>query len=129
MSDPSLIREAVRRPDDFSSYLVSTLHDDGAGCPVACAMAPFGEPIHVLSTADPPLHTRHRKLLQTHLSPATAAGLEPAVTRIVGEYLGPMLDSGRVDFVAAFGDPVPARTICEVVGLPPSDAPQIVTSV
>jgi len=129
VSGPSLIREAVRRPDDFSSNLVSLLYDDGTGCPAAYAMAPFGDPIHVLSTADPPLHTRHRKLLQTHLSPATVASLEPAVTRIVGEHLDPILNSGRVDFVAAFGDPVPARTICEVVGLPPDDAPQIVTSV
>ncbi len=129
VSDPALIREAVRRPDDFSSNLVSILHDDGTGCPVAYAMAPFGDPIHVLSTADPPLHTRHRKLLQSHLSPATVAGLEPAVTQIVGEHLDPMLESGRVDFVTAFGDPVPARTICEVVGLPPEDAPQIVTTV
>jgi len=129
VSDPVLIRDAVRRPDDFSSNLVSILHDDGSGCPVAFAMAAFGDPVHVLATADPPLHTRHRKLLQTHLSPAMVAGLEPAVTRIVGEHLDPVLESGHVDFVAAFGDPVPARTICEVVGLPPEDAAEIVTSV
>lgn len=129
VSDPILIRDAVRRPDDFSSNLVGILHDDGSGCPVAFAMAPFGDPVHVLSTADPPLHTRHRKLLQSHLSPAAVAGLEPAVTRIVGEHLDSVLESGRVDFVGAFGDPVPARTICEVVGLPPEDAARIVTSV
>ena len=89
-------------------------------------MAPFGDPVHVLSTADPPLHTRHRKLLQSHLSPATVAALEPAVTRIVAEYLDPILDAGTVDFVAAFGDLVPARTVCELIGLPPDDAPWIV---
>jgi cytochrome P450 len=129
VSDPSLIREAVRRPGDFSSNLVSILHDDGSGCPAAYAMAPFGDPIHVLSTADPPLHSRHRKLLQSHLSPATVSALEPAVIRIVTEHLDVMLESGHADFVAAFGDLVPARTICEVVGLPSADAPQIVTSV
>jgi len=128
VSDPSLIREAVRRPDDFSSNLVSILHDDDTGCPVAYAMAPFGDPIHVLSTADPPLHSRHRKLLQSHLSPATVSALEPAVTRIVTEHLDVMLESGHADFVAAFGDLVPARTICEVVGLPSAAAPQIVTT-
>lgn len=129
VSDPVLIREAVRRPADFSSNLVSILHDDGTGCPVAYRMAPFGDPIHVLSTADPPLHTRHRKLLQSHLNPATVAGFEPAVTRIVGEHLDPMMESRRVDFVATFGDPVPARTICEVIGLPLDDAADIVTNV
>ena len=97
VSDPVLVREAVRRPADFSSNLVSILHDDGTGCPVAYAMAPFGDPVHVLATADPPLHTRHRKLLQTHLNPATVGGLEPAVTRIVAEHLDPMVEAGHVD--------------------------------
>ena len=129
VSDPSLIREAVRRTDDFSSNLVSVLHDDGAGCPVAYAMAPFGDPIHVLATADPPLHARHRRLLQAHLSPANVSALEPAIIRIVDDHLDPLLESSPVDFVAVFGDPVPARTICEVIGLPQSDAPWIVTNV
>ena len=129
VSDPSLIREAVRRTQDFSSNLVSILHDDGTGCPVAYAMARFGDPIHVLPTADPPLHARHRRLLQAQLSPAVVAGLESVVTRIITERLDAMLQSGRVDFVATFSNPVPALTICEVIGLAPGDAPQIVTSV
>lgn len=53
VSDPSLIREAVRRTDYFSSNLVSVLHDIGTGCPEAYTMAPFGDPVHVLATADP----------------------------------------------------------------------------
>jgi len=125
VSDPALIREAVGRPEDFSSNLVSVLHDDGNGCPVAFPIAPYGDPIHVLSTADPPLHTRHRKFLQPHVSPAAVADLEPAVSRIVDEYLTPALAAGRVDIVATFSDPVPARTICEVVGLPPEDVPRV----
>ena len=129
VSDPSQIRETVRRTDDFSSNLVSILHDDGSGCPVAYAMAPFGDPIHVLSTADPPLHARHRRLLQSHLSPATVSTLEPAVTGIVDEHLDQLLDSSHVDFVTVFGDPVPARTICEVIGRPDGDAPRIVMNV
>ena len=129
VSDPALIREAVRRPHDFSSNLVSILHDDGTGCPVVFAMAPFGDPVHVLATADPPLHARHRKLLQSSLSPAMAAALEPTVTRIVTAHLDSMLESEHVDFVAAFADPVPALTICELIGLAPDDAKQIVTTV
>jgi cytochrome P450 len=129
VSDPVLIREAVRRPSDFSSNLVSILHDDGAGCPVAYAMAPFGDPVHVLSTADQPLHTRHRKLLQSHLSPATVASLEPAITDIVDVHLEAILEAGTVDFVSTFGDLVPARTVCELIGLPPQDAPWLVSSV
>ena len=109
VSDPRLIREAVGRPGDFSSNLVSLLHDDGHGCPVVFRMAPFGDPIHVLSTADPPLHSQHRKLLQTHLSPAAVAALEPAITAIVDEQLTALLAPTPCDAVATFCDPSPSE--------------------
>lgn len=125
VSDPALIREAVGRTDDFSSNLVSLLHNDGHGCPVAFRITNYRDPIHVLPTADPPLHTRHRRLLQPHLSPAAVADLEPAVVRIVETYLAPVLATGRLDIVAAFSDPVPARTVCELLGLPPDDVPRV----
>ena len=125
VSDPALVRDAVGRPEDFSSNLVSLLHDDGTGCPVAYPMAPFGDPVHVLPTADPPLHTRHRKLLQSHLSPATVAELEPAITGIVDELLSAVIGTGTVEVVSAFTDAVPARTICELIGLPSADVPLI----
>ena len=125
VSDPALVRDAVGRPEDFSSNLVSLLHDDGTGCPVAYPMAPFGDPVHVLPTADLPLHTRHRKLLQSHLSPATVAALEPAITGIVDELLSAVIGTGTVEVVSAFTDAVPARTICELIGLPSADVPLI----
>ena len=127
VSEPKLIREAVNRPEDFSSNLASLLHDDGNGCPVAYRMAPPGDPIHVLSTADPPIHTRHRKLLQAHLSPSAVAALEPAITRIVDDQLVLLLgsDGEVVDAVATFSDPVPVRTIFELIGLPGDDADRI----
>jgi cytochrome P450 len=125
VSDPALIRDAVGRPDDFSSNIVSLLHDDGNSCPVPFRISRYRDPIHVLSTADPPLHTRHRKLLQPLLSPAAVADLEPAVAQIVDTYLTPVLAAGRLDIVAAFSDPVPARTICELLGLPAEDVPQV----
>ena len=125
VSDPALVREAVGRPEDFSSNLISLLHDDGTGCPVAYPLSGFGDPIHVLSTADPPLHTQHRKLLQSHLSPATVGALEPAISDIVDELLSAIVGAGTVEVVSAFTDAVPARTICELIGLPPDDVPQI----
>ena len=121
ISDPALIREVVGRPGDFSSNLVSLLHDDGTGRPVPFAMAPYRDPIHVLSTADPPLHTRHRKLLLPFLNPAAVARLERDIRDIVDELLQPLLDTRGGDAVAAFTDRVPARTICRVIGLPPEE--------
>ena len=126
VADPALIREVVGRPIDFSSNLVSLLHRGADGCPVAFPMAPLGDPIHVLATADPPVHTRHRKLLQPHLNPSAVARLEPALRRFVDEQLAPMLAAGCGDIVTSLGDPVPALAICYLVGLPPDDASRLV---
>lgn len=125
VADPGLIREAVGRPDDFSSNLVTLLRSDGDGCPVPYQLLPFGDPTNVLATADPPIHTRHRRLLQKHLSPAAVAALAPAVEVIVDEQLTPLLGGGPVDFVAGFSDPVPARTVCALIGLPDEHLPQV----
>jgi cytochrome P450 len=94
VADPALIREVVGRPAEFSSNLVSLLHSDGNGCPVGFPVAPLGDPVHVLATADPPVHTRHRTLLQPHLNAAAVGRLEPTLRKVVDERLAPMLAPG-----------------------------------
>jgi cytochrome P450 len=126
VSDPALIKEAVGRTDDFSSNIVSLLHDDGNGCPVPYRISNYRDPIHVFSTADPPEHTRHRRLVQPHLSPAAVADLEPEVVRIIDEQLALVLDAGRLDIVNAFSDMVPARTVCVLLGLPDEDSAKVI---
>ncbi len=126
VSDPALIKEAVGRTEDFSSNIVSLLHDDGNGCPVPYRISNYGDPIHVFSTADPPEHTRHRRLVQPHLSPAAVAELEPEVERIIDEQLAIVLDTGRLDIVASFSDVVPARTVCALLGLPDGDSAKVI---
>ena len=102
VSEPKLIRDAVNRPEDFSSNLVSLLHDGGDGCPVALDMAPPGDPIHVLATADPPVHTVHRKLLQQHLSPAAVAASSPSTSWFIFDRFkeNPFVFAGTVFWVA-----------------------------
>jgi cytochrome P450 len=130
VADPALIRDVVARPDEFSSNLVSLLHRDGlSGGLVAFDLTPYGDPVNTLATADPPVHTRHRRLLQPHLSPSALSGLEPKIASIVDEQLSPMLAARRGDFVTDFSDPVPALVICAVLGLPSGDAPRLVTEV
>lgn len=126
VSDPALIREAVARTSEFSSNLVSVLHRGDDGGLVDFGVTPFGDPVNILATADPPVHTRHRRLLQAHLSPAAISGLEPLLAGIVDEQLSPMLLAGHGDFVSGISDPVPGRTICQVIGLPQADAPRLI---
>ena len=89
-------------------------------------MSPFRDPINTLSTADPPDHTAHRSLLQPALSPGALAELEPKVRTIVAEQFAPLLAAGGGDFVAAFSEVVPARTICAIIGIPEVEAPRVI---
>ncbi len=129
VSDPALIRDAVARTEDFSSNMVSVIHRSSDGRAAPFPMLPFGDPNNVLAVADPPDHTRHRKLLQTHLSPAAVAGLEPVVRDLTVERLAPIVAAGRGDAVAQLADPIPAAMICELLGLPSSDADRLVPHV
>jgi cytochrome P450 family 144 len=126
VADPALVRDVVARPEEFSSNLVSVLHRDDTGALAAFDMVPFGDPTNILATADPPSHTRHRKLLQPHLAPAALGELAPALAQIVDARLQPILDAGRGDFVKDFSDPLPALAICDVLGFPRADAPLLV---
>jgi cytochrome P450 len=127
--DPALIREAVGRTSEFSSNLVSVLHRGDDGQLAAFAMTPLGDPTNVLATADPPVHSAQRKLLQPHLSPAALAPLEPTIRDLVDHQLEPMLSAGRGDAVASVSDLVPALAICLLVGLPHEDAADLVPMV
>ena len=129
VSDPALIRDAVARVDDFSSNMVSMIHRGGDGGSAPFAMLAFGDPGNVLAIADPPHHTRHRKLLQSHLSPAAVADLEPTVRALATERIADMVAAGHGDAVAQLADPIPAALICELLGLPGADADRLIPHV
>ncbi len=126
VSSPSLVREAVARTEDFSSNLVSVVHDGGHGSLVPFDVLPYGDPSHVIATADPPAHTRQRKVLQPHLSPSAVGAHEPMIAGVVEAQLAQLLSSRRPDAVTAFADPIPGTVICHVLGLPVIDATHLV---
>jgi cytochrome P450 len=129
VSDPGLIREAVALPNELSSNLVSILHLGKDGGPVTFDMGEVGDSTNVLATADPPAHTRHRKLLQPHFTPAALARLEPTLCEIVDDQLAPFVAAGGGDVVTGFSNPVPALTICRIVGVAPQHAPFVMERV
>jgi cytochrome P450 len=126
VSDPALIREAISRPAEFSSNLVSLLYRDDQGFPVTFDMAPLGDPIHVLAVADPPFHSAHRKLLQPHLSPDAVSVLEEPIRQFADERLDPLLATEGGDIVTGLTNPLPAQVVCRLIGLPPDDSDRLV---
>ena len=121
-----LVDEAVARTDDFSSHLDGLLYQGDDGCPVTFDMTPFGDATHVMATADPPVHTGHRRLLRPALTPRHVATLEADIRAMVDEMLDPVLDAGHGDAMAALADPLPARVISRLIGLPVEDEPLLI---
>lgn len=75
--------------------------------------------------ANPPNHTRVRRLMSTVFTPRRTAALAPAIAGIVENLLDAMADGGAdgppVDFMDAFAFRVPVSVICELLGIPEAD--------
>ncbi len=77
-----------------------------------------------MMNADPPDHSRLRKLVARAFVPSRVAALEPAITRIANDLLDELEDSGSggvVDLVKGYAQPMPFGVISELLGVPPAD--------
>jgi cytochrome P450 len=75
-----------------------------------------------LLAADPPEHTRLRRMLTPEFTVRRMRRLEPRIRDIVDEHLDAMERHGPpADLVAEFALPVPSLVICELLGVPYAD--------
>ena len=78
-----------------------------------------------LGFADPPEHTRLRKMLTAEFTGHRLRRLAPRIAAIVDGQLDEMARTaaaeGRVDLVQSFALPIPSLTICELLGVPYED--------
>jgi cytochrome P450 len=78
---------------------------------------------HML-TADPPDHTRLRRLVSAAFSPRRVEALRPRVQTISDDLLDKVATLGpesRVDLVSTFAFPLPFTVICELLGVPETE--------
>jgi cytochrome P450 len=82
----------------------------------------FGQSLvtHMLN-ADPPDHTRLRKLVNKAFTARTVARLRPRIEEITAGLLDAMEGSDRADLLPAFAGPVPITVICELLGIREED--------
>jgi cytochrome P450 len=84
--------------------------------------------VHMLN-ADPPGHTRLRKLVSKAFTARRVAGLRPRVEAVTASLLDAMQaragsGDGVVDLLDAFAFPLPVTVICELLGVPVEDQAQ-----
>jgi cytochrome P450 len=70
-----------------------------------------------LLTADPPLHTRQRQVVNRLFTPRRVAGMEPRIRELAEELVGAFVDRSRVELVADFAVPLPMTVIAEQLGV------------
>ena len=70
-----------------------------------------------LLTADPPLHTRQRQVVNRLFTPRRVAEIEPRIREIAEELVEAFAARREVDLVAAFAVPLPVTVIAEQLGV------------
>lgn len=75
--------------------------------------------------ANPPKHTRQRKLVNKGFTAHSIAKMEPKIEQLVDELLTPLCEkAGEVDILREFAFPLPASVIGETIGVPREDWPR-----
>lgn len=75
--------------------------------------------------ADPPDHTRLRRLVSKAFTPSAIDALRPRIQELVDAALDAIERRGRGDVVAELAFPLPFDVISEMLGMPASDKEQI----
>jgi cytochrome P450 len=102
MSDPRFSRALAARPD-------------------APSLTPGIQSPTMLTSLDPPAHTRVRRLINKAFTYRAIERARPRVTEIVEGLLDAMAEHGPpVDLVPSLAEPLPRTVVCELLGLPPA---------
>jgi cytochrome P450 len=127
-----LIREVVAKPAAFSSVSTKFLHHraDGAAPGLRPATPDVDLDLDqsggsVLATADPPDHTRQRKVVTRRLSTAVMHEMEPEFRVLVDDVLDDALTIGTIEWMSQLAEPLPMIMVARILGLDDSFAPAL----
>ena len=74
--------------------------------------------VPTMLTADPPTHTRYRRLVSKAFTPKSIQELEPIIRSITTRLIDSWIDSGNIEFVTQFGVPLPVEVIAKALNVP-----------
>ncbi|AWN25031.1 cytochrome P450 [Streptomyces sp. NEAU-S7GS2] len=80
---------------------------------------------HTMLASDPPQHTRLRKLVTEAFTTGAVTELRPFIARVTNKLLDQWPVDEQVDVVASLAVPLPVIVICELLGVPASDRPDV----
>lgn len=80
---------------------------------------------HMLVAADPPAHTRLRKLISAGFTPRMIARLDDRIATWSRRIVDDVLARGECDFVRDVAYPLPMHLIADIMGIPEADRPAV----
>ncbi|WP_428683145.1 cytochrome P450 [Sphingopyxis sp.] len=104
--------------NNFQGTLSGAMAEDGD---VSAILAEGWPQVDTLLTADPPTHTRFRKLVNLAFSMKRVAAIEEDMRGVVAGLIDRMADKGEADFVRDFGIPLPVAMIASQIGMTEGD--------
>ena len=75
--------------------------------------------------ADPPRHDELRRILHADFAPASLGRLEPLIAAKVDTLVGALVERGQVDLVGELARRLPVSVVCDLLGAPAEDHPQL----
>ncbi len=75
--------------------------------------------------ADPPVHTRMRRLLSRHFTPRAAEALRPRVAELATRIVDEVIERGSCDLVTELAGEMPSFVIADVLGIPLEDGREL----
>jgi cytochrome P450 family 144 len=123
-----LIHEVVAKPTIYSSVSTQFLHHHAiAGAPGLREVRTDIDTSQgsVLATADPPDHTRQRKVVTRRLSTAVMQEMEPEFRDLVDGVLDRALAAGRIEWMSELAEPLPMIMVARILGLDDAFAPAL----
>ncbi|HEV2636332.1 MAG TPA: cytochrome P450 [Actinocrinis sp.] len=109
------VETALRTPQTFSSRM------DAVSLGNARPLIPL--------QIDPPDHAQYRRLLDPLFSPKNIAHLVPGITQRVTELIDDVIAEGHCDFSTDFAIPLPVLVFGDMLGLPHTDHPALMSIV
>lgn len=127
VSTYDLVLEVNKKPKLFSSDVALMLKSGGQGGfdPEEKAIMDQGLPwIDTMLTADPPKHSRYKRLALKAFTPMRVEALHDYIVEVVDGLIDRFAGRGAVELKAEFADQLPAIVTADLLGVPRSDIPQ-----
>lgn len=119
-----LIMEVNRQPMVFSNNFGEALRAGSVGGvdPEESAIMAEGVLVaNTMLTADPPDHTRYRKLAMQAFTHKRVEQMGDYVARVTNDLIDTFIDKGACEFKSAFANHLPMTVIADALGVPRAD--------